>query len=78
MLQLWRGAKLFAQRLGWMEKGLRQVGLCALAVLVGTTTPRKKKAQTSILAGGVFVAACLPLMNKFLDIAEEMAEENQK
>ena len=31
MLQLWRGAKLFAQRLGWMEKGLLQVGLCAFS-----------------------------------------------
>ncbi len=77
MLHLGKSIKLFTQRLGLLDRGLLQVGLCALGVLIGATTPRRKKGQTSILAGGVFVAACLPLMNKFLDAVEELAEENQ-
>jgi len=44
-------------------------------VLVGVLTTRKKKPQTALIAGGVFAATCVPIMNKFLDITEELAGE---
>jgi hypothetical protein len=43
-----------------------------LAVLFGATVPRKKKGQTTLMAGLVFVAACLPILNKFFDISDEL------
>lgn len=78
MLQVWRSVKTFVQRLGVVDLALLKVCLCAFGVLLGVTAPRKKKMQTGILAGGVFLATSLPLMNKFLDVTEELAAENQK
>jgi phosphotransferase system glucose/maltose/N-acetylglucosamine-specific IIC component len=78
MLHVWKSSKLFVERMNWMDAGLLKLCLCAFGVLIGVTVPRKKKASTGLLASGVFVATCLPLMNKFLDISEELAEENQK
>ena len=50
-----------------------RIGYCA-----GRYRTAQKKVQTGILASGVFVATCLPLMNKFLDISDELAAAEQE
>ncbi len=67
-----KSMRLYRERAGALDKSLLQVCLCALAVLFGATTPRKKKGQTTLLAGIVFIAACLPILNKFFDISDEL------
>lgn len=64
---------IYKERAGILDKGLLQIVLCALAVLFGATVPRKKKGQTTLLAAMVFVVACLPILNKFFDISDELA-----
>lgn len=64
---------IYRDRAGMLDKGLLQICICALAVLFGATVPRKKKGQTTIMAGLVFIVACLPIMNKFFDISDELA-----
>ena len=75
MLHLWKSVKTYAQRMGVLDLGLLKICCLALGTLMGLTVSRKKKLQTGVLAGGVFAATCLPLMNKFLDIIEETAAE---
>ncbi len=77
MLHFWKSAKLCAQRLGLPGLLLLQACLCALGVLFGIAVPRKKKIQTSLMAGGMFAATCLPLLNKFLDASDELAAAEQ-
>lgn len=67
-----KSLKIYGERASILDKGLLQVGMCALGVLFGATVPRKKKGQTTLLAGLVFVAACLPILNKFFDISDEL------
>lgn len=78
MLHFWKSAKVYAQRVGLLDLGLLKICLCALGVLIGITVPRKKKIQTSVMAGGVFVATCLPLLNKFLDISDELVDKEEE
>lgn len=68
-----KSLKLYKNRVGMLDKSLLQVCMCALGVLFGATVPRKKKGKTTLLAGIVFVAAFLPLLNKFFDISDELA-----
>lgn len=68
-----KSLKLYKNRAGMLDKSLLQVCMCALGVLFGATVPRKKKGKTTLLAGIVFVAASLPLLNKFFDISDELA-----
>ena len=75
MLHLWKSVKTYTQRMGVLDLGLLKICCLALGTLMGLTVSRKKKLQTGVLAGGVFAATCLPLMNKFLDIIEETAAE---
>ena len=75
MLHLWKSVKTYAQRMGVLDLGLLKICCLALGTLMGLTVSRKKKLQTGVLAGGIFAATCLPLMNKFLDIIEETAAE---
>lgn len=77
MFQFLKNSKSFVKNMGWAEMGLLQISLCALAMLAGAAAPRKKKAQTGLLAGGVFVATCLPLMNRFLDAIEVQVEDEK-
>lgn len=77
MLHLWKSVKTYTQRMGVLDLGLLKVCCLALGTLMGLTVSRKKKLQTGVLAGGVFAATCLPLMNKFLDVIEETAAEEQ-
>ncbi|MGM9525938.1 MAG: hypothetical protein ACI3U1_06650 [Peptococcaceae bacterium] len=77
MLHLWKSVKTYAQRMGVLDLGLLKICCLALGTLMGLTVSRKKKLQTGVLAGGVFAATCLPLMNKFLDVIEETAAEEQ-
>ena len=77
MLHLWKSAKTYTQRMGVLDLGLLKICCLALGTLMGLTVSRKKKLQTGVLAGGVFAATCLPLMNKFLDVIEETAAEEQ-
>ena len=72
MFHLWKSAKVYAQRASVMDLGLLKICLLALGVLLGVTVPRKKKLQTGVVATGVFAVTVLPLMNKFLDISEEL------
>ena len=78
MFHFWKSAKVYAPRATVMDFGLLKICLCALGIVLGVTVPRKKKVQTGILASGVFVATCLPLMNKFLDISDELAAAKQE
>ena len=75
MLHVWKSVKTYTQRMGVLDLGLLKICCLALGTLMGLTVSRKKKLQTGVLAGGVFAATCLPLMNKFLDIIEETAAE---
>lgn len=75
MLHLWKSVKTYTQRMGVLDLGLLKICCLALGTLMGLTVSRKKKLQTGVLAGGVFAATCLPLMNKFLDVIEETAAE---
>ena len=75
MLHVWKGTKTYIERTNLLDLTLMSLCSVALGVLVGLTTSRKKKAQTGLIAGGVFAATCVPIMNKFLDITEELAEE---
>lgn len=77
MLHLWKSVKTYTQRMGVLDLGLLKICCLALGTLMGLTVSRKKKLQTGVLAGGVFAATCLPLMNKFLDVIEETAAEEQ-
>ncbi len=77
MLHLWKSVKTYTQRMGVLDLGLLKICCLALGTLMGLTVSRKKKLQTGVLAGGVFAATCLPLMNRFLDIIEETAAEEQ-
>ena len=72
MFHFWKSAKVYAQRASVMDLGLLKICLLALGVLLGVTVPRKKKLQTGVVATGVFAVTVLPLMNKFLDISEEL------
>lgn len=67
-----KSLKTYSERAGVLDKGLLQICMCALAVLFGATVPRKKKGQTTLMAGLVFAAACLPILNKFFDISDEL------
>lgn len=67
-----KSIKTYGDRANILDKGLLQICLCALAVLFGATVPRKKKGQTTLMAGLVFVLACLPVLNKFFDISDEL------
>ncbi len=67
-----KSIKIYGDRASILDKGLLQICLCALAVLFGATVPRKKKVQTTLMAGMVFVLACLPVLNKFFDISDEL------
>lgn len=67
-----KSLNIYRNRAGMLDKGLLQICICALAVLFGTTVPRKKKGQTTLMAGLVFVTACLPILNKFFDISDEL------
>lgn len=67
-----KSVKSYSSRANIFDKGLLQICICALAVLFGATVPRKKKGQTTLLAGLVFVLACLPILNKFFDISDEL------
>ena len=67
-----KSLKTYGERANLLDKGLPQISMCALAVLFGATVPRKKKGQTTLMAGLVFVAACLPVLNKFFDISDEL------
>lgn len=73
MMHFLKSLKLYKNRAGKLDKSLLQICMCALGVLFGTTVPRKKKGKTTFLAGVVFVAACLPILNKFFDISDELA-----
>ena len=75
MLHLWKSVKTYTQRMGVLDLGLLKICCLALGTLMGLTVSRKKKLQTGVLAGGVFAATCLPLMNRFLDVIEETAAE---
>lgn len=77
MLHLWKSVKTYTQRMGVLDLGLLKICCLALGTLMGLTVSRKKKLQTGVLASGVFAAACLPLMNRFLDVIEETAAEEQ-
>lgn len=77
MLHLWKSVKTYTQRMGVLDLGLLKICCLALGTLMGLTVSRKKKLQTGVLAGGVFAATCLPLMNRFLDVIEETAAEEQ-
>ena len=77
MLHLWKSVKTYTQRMGVLDLGLLKISCLALGTLMGITVSRKKKLQTGVLAGGVFAATCLPLMNRFLDVIEETAAEEQ-
>ena len=77
MLHLWKSVKTYTQRMGVLDLGLLKICCLALGTLMGITVSRKKKLQTGVLAGGVFAATCLPLMNRFLDVIEETAAEEQ-
>lgn len=77
MLHLWKSVKTYTQRMGVLDLGLLKICCLALGTLMGLTVSRKKKLQTGVLAGGVFAATCLPLMNRFLDVIEETATEEQ-
>lgn len=68
-----KSLNIYKDRAGVLDKSLLQICLCALAVLFGATLPRKKKGQMTVMAGLVFVAACLPILNKFFDISDELA-----
>ena len=74
MMKLWKGTKAYTERTGLIDLTLLSVCSLALGVLMGLCTSRKKKPQTGLIAGGVFAATCVPIMNKFLDITEEIAE----
>ncbi len=74
MMKLLKGTKAYTERLNLVDITLFVLNSVALGLLVGLTTSRKKKAQTGLIAGGVFAATCVPIMNKFLDITEEVAE----
>ena len=67
-----KSLKTYGERANLLDKGLLQICMCARAVLFGATVPRKKKGQTTLMAGLVFVAACLPVLNKFFDISDEL------
>ena len=67
-----KSLNIYRERAGKLDKGLLQICSCALAVLFGATVPRKKKGQTAIMAGLVFVIACVPILNKFFDISDEL------
>ena len=68
MLHFWKSAKLFMERANHKDLTLLRCCLCALGVLIGILAPRRKKMQTGVLAGGVFAATCVPLLNKYFDI----------
>lgn len=74
MMKLWKGTKVYIERTNLLDMTLVTLCSVAMGVLMGLTTSRKKKAQTGLIAGGVFAATCVPIMNKFLDITEELAE----
>lgn len=74
MMKLWKGTKTYVERTNLVDLTLLQICSMALGILVGLLTTRKKKPQTALIAGGVFAATCVPIMNKFLDITEELAE----
>ena len=74
MMKLWKGTMAYTERTNLLDLTLLQVCSMALGVLVGLLTTRKKKPQTALIAGGLFAATCVPIMNKFLDITEEIAE----
>ena len=73
MMHFLKSLKIYNNRAGVLDKGLLQICLCALSVLFGATVPRKKKVQTTMFAALAFVAACLPILNKFFDISDELA-----
>ncbi len=75
MMKLWKGTKAYTERLNLLDITLFVLNSVAFGLLMGLTTSRKKKAQTGLIAGGVFAATCVPIMNKFLDITEEVAED---
>ena len=68
-----KSLKMYNERAGVVDKSLLKICMCALGVLFGSTVPRKKKGQTILFAMLVFVAACLPILNKFFDISDELA-----
>lgn len=72
MFHFWKSASVYAKRTTVMDLGLLKICLMALGVMIGVTVPRKKKLSTGVMATGVFAATLLPLMNKFLDISEEL------
>ena len=74
MLHLWKSVKIYKDRMSVLDMGLLKICCLALGVVLGLTVSRKKKLQTGVLASGVFAATCLPLINKFLDVIEEMPE----
>ena len=73
-----KSLKMYNDRAGVVDKGLLQICMCALGVLFGATVPRKKKGQTILLAFLMFVAACLPVLNKFFDISDELVAEREQ
>lgn len=77
MFHFWKTAKAYARQTTVVDLGLLKICLLALGLLLGVTVPRKKKLQTGVLATGVFAATILPLLNKFLDISEELDSANE-
>lgn len=74
MLHLWRMTKTYTERASRLDLLLLAVCSVALGVLMGLVTSHKKKVQTGLVAGGVFAATCVPILNKWLDIVEEVTE----
>ncbi len=74
MMKLLKSTKTYTERLNLLDIALFTLNAVAFGVLAGITTSRKKKLQNGLIAGGVFAATCVPIMNKFLDITEEVAE----
>lgn len=73
MFHFWKSAGEYAKRATVVDLSLLKICLMALGMVIGVTVPRRKKLQTGVLATGVFAATLLPLMNKFLDISEELS-----
>lgn len=75
MLHYWKTVKAYGNEAGLWQMGLLKIFMFSLGVLIGLCLPRHKKMKTGMMAAGLLALTGVPLLNKFFDISDALAED---